>query len=973
VAGYRGQAARISRDDLSFVSFPGERLDRDRGTIACFVRLREPSAQRGNRTLLNIGGAQGTTVAVRENRLFWVILSPPLDWQAEEWHHLALTWQLNAGDPEMPFRYDAAIYLDGRCAARRTVPARPISAGTITLGCYPVPAYGRPQLFELAGDLDEFALHDRALSPGDVALAAGLGEPPATALPEPEQITIPRPYAGRRRMVSWGAGEGVRLGPGATTVIALAAEAPERERLAADELARYAERMTGERPTVVAPAEVTEDAPVVAVGRASAATLGLALPEDLGRDELYIEAVGHRAVLAGGDPDGVLNAVYETLERNGVRFYGPGEPGELVPARPALVIEHGRVRDRPWCDVRFLQPAAPSPARDEDNEWLRRNRLFVGRYSAAHRMVAPHLAEILPEGLFAEHPEYFGMDVHGVRNPPARNSLNPCTSNPDVARALAQRAIELLRETPDADYYGIEPIDGGGWCQCPDCRALDVVPENYTDRVCVLANQIAEAVEQAFPAQGKGVRFFAYQGYMYPPARTPLRADVQVQVTRGFPEMLAAWAEHCSNLQRWDYNGWRTFKWGPMPLSSLVYKARLQQQYGYRGWTDEQVSSLLRLGQPFPYIEAKLTWDPGRDVNELLDDFFPGYYGAAAAPMRRCFDLIEERTVTGQTSADNFTEHQNGIRLKPVNYGPAVWRQCLEWVAQAERLAADDPWALRHVRVARMTYLFADVARDAELAAQFVDEPDHAFHGYLAGRADANTAKLLEAVELSLQLGLTEVRGNSEPATPEAMLAMWGPLLGIDITPFRPLFAGPRIPAAEATADWELVFADDFERAELGEAWRVTDGDFRIENGHIAGRGAGLFIARPFPGDVRVEYEAWVTPQQTPCDLDAILCAPQLRPWRLGDGYLFQFGGWGNTVNCLFKGNTRLHTARVPAIVPGTRHQVSCERSGPWLRWSIDGAPVVEYQDPFEPLAGEYVGFYIDTAGQIDNVRVFGR
>ena len=39
----------------------------------------------------------------------------------------------------------------------------------------------------------------------------------------------------------------------------------------------------------------------------------------------------------------------------------------------------------------------------------------------------------------------------------------------------------------------------------------------------------------------------------------------------------------------------------------------------------------------------------------------------------------------------------------------------------------------------------------------------------------------------------------------------------------------------------------------------------------------------------------------------------------------------------------------------------------------IDGQTVADLQDAFKPLAGEYVGFYIDTAGQIDNVRVYTR
>jgi len=213
-----------------------------------------------------------------------------------------------------------------------------------------------------------------------------------------------------------------------------------------------------------------------------------------------------------------------------------------------------------------------------------------------------------------------------------------------------------------------------------------------------------------------------------------------------------------------------------MPLSCLAWKARLQEQYGFRGgWGDEEVASLLLMGQPFPYVVAKLMWDPGRDVNEILDDFFPGYYGAAAVPMRRCFDLLEDLAATNQSSYEDFIDHQSGIRFKPTNYPPSVWDQLLAWVDEAERLVADDPWALRHVKIARMTYLFSDVGRDAQLAEDYMFEPDHPFWGYIASRHERNAARLYEAIKLTLELGVTEVRGNAEPATPEAMLAVWAP------------------------------------------------------------------------------------------------------------------------------------------------------------------------------------------------------
>ena len=978
VPGRTGNAGRFTIADLSNIRLPGSNVSRDQGAMLVWVRLLRPSDARTFRTLLNVGGAQGVTLTLRDNRIFWLVLSPPLDWPAGGWHHVGVAWRPNSASAELPFRYDIALYVDGRAVATRTINQRPMPAGDITLGCYPVPEYGKPQLFELEGDLDDFALYDRWLSPAEVAGAADLSpqEAASASLPEPERVVVPRPYQGRRHGLTWPEGEGVSIGRGHPAQIILADDSTQSDRLAARELADYVKRMTGEELSTVAPGAAAEGVTRLVIGAGTARALGIDLPEDLAREELLISAEPGLVVLAGSEENGALYAVYELLERNGVRWYGPGEQGERVPEREAIFIPRGLQRDRPFSRMRFLQPAAPLMGMAaEINDWKRHNRCFVGGYSAAHRMIAPRMAEIMPESLFADHPEYFGMDVSGRRQPPSRNNLNPCTSNPDVVRIIQQEAVRLLGEHPEADYFGIEPIDGGGWCQCESCQALDAVPENYTDRVCTLANQIAEAVEAAFPGQHKGARFFAYQGYMYPPERVRLRDNVQVELTRAYPEMYEAWRGKCADFQRWDYNGWKTFKWGPMPLAGLAWKARLQEQYGFRGgWGDEEVASLLLMGQPFPYVVAKLMWDPGRDVNEILDDFFPGYYGAAAGPMRRCFDLLEDLAATSKSSYEDFVDHQNGIRFKPINYPPSVWDQLLAWVDEAERLVADDPWALRHVKIARMTYLFSDVGRDAQLAEDYMFEPDHPFWGYIASRHERNAARLYEAIKLTLELGVTEVRGNAEPATPEAMLAVWAPLLRVSVNPFRPLFGVPEEnQAAAPPGEWRLAFQDEFEREALGDDWVVTDGDFRITGGHVTGRGSGLFLTRPLPGDQRVEFEAWVEDDQTPCDLDAMLGVSRLAKWRLGDGYLFQFGGWGNTVNALFKQKTRLASAPEPSIRPGVHHKLLCERSGRSLRWVIDGQTVAELQDAFTPLAGEYVGFYIDTAGQIDNVRVYTR
>ncbi len=64
---------------------------------------------------------------------------------------------------------------------------------------------------------------------------------------------------------------------------------------------------------------------------------------------------------------------------------------------------------------------------------------------------------------FAQHPDWFAL-VNDQRRPPQM-----CTTNPEV---IARMVDYVLRGKED--IMNISPSDGGGFCECDRCRALDV-------------------------------------------------------------------------------------------------------------------------------------------------------------------------------------------------------------------------------------------------------------------------------------------------------------------------------------------------------------------------------------------------------------------------------------------------------------------------------------------------------------------
>lgn len=132
-----------------------------------------------------------------------------------------------------------------------------------------------------------------------------------------------------------------------------------------------------------------------------------------------------------------------------------------------------------------------------------------------------------------------------------------------------------------------------------------------------------------------------------------------------------------------------------------------------------------------------------------------------------------------------------------------------------------------------------------------------------------------------------------------------------------------------STGDWQPAFSDDFKRAELGADWKVLSGDWRLEDGWLAGRGT-ILCTRVFHGPQRLEYEARAAGPE-PCDLSAYLSCD-----AAGQGIFFGFGSARNTGSKLLV-NNELAAAHPRIITPGRIHRVSSRYENRRLQMHVDG------------------------------------
>ncbi|MBM4048113.1 MAG: DUF4838 domain-containing protein [Planctomycetes bacterium] len=284
---------------------------------------------------------------------------------------------------------------------------------------------------------------------------------------------------------------------------------------------------------------------------------------------------GRRIILlCGNDRVGTLYAVYEFLERLGVRWYGPGKVNEEVPAKLPEPLPDVSVQDWPKFRTRGFW-AWEDRGNPDFFDWMARNRmnlwtvdqsdlpnlkkrgllLTCGQHDITPRFLGPTSPypydhpqftgdEQKPRDpypvsrefrgdadgnkalTFAEaHPEWYGLR-DGKRMADLSANVNFCSSNLDAVHEMMKSYVQDLIDGRwrRADVCNFWTLDGGKWCACEDCAKLG----SPTDRNLLLVHALRTALKKAM-SEGRlhrniRVLFLAYADVVAPPTR-PLPPD----------------------------------------------------------------------------------------------------------------------------------------------------------------------------------------------------------------------------------------------------------------------------------------------------------------------------------------------------------------------------------------------------------------------------------------------------------------
>jgi hypothetical protein len=420
----------------------------------------------------------------------------------------------------------------------------------------------------------------------------------------------------------------------------------ERVQRAAVTLADYLKRSTGAGLKVVEEDAAGEAGPAdIHVGPTT-----VVRELDLGLDSLDADGFvlsfpeeGSAAVVICGPSDyGTQFGVYEFLERYvGVRWLFPGKLGEHVPPHATLGVPAVEVRDEP---AFFSRQMSGLRGRDQ-LAWAGRNRMH-GRIKFHHNLIKL----FPPETYTKTHPEFFPIH-NGQRFLPETNKMQywqPCYTAPGLVDEAVKNINAYFDAHPDAPSYSLGANDCGGYCQCDACMARIPGTDNflgnvdYSDLYYDWANKVIERVLKEHPDKYFGC--LAYSNVASPPRAVSVHPRMIPYMTydrmkwlvpeieKEGHEMTREWAAASPTLAWYDYI------YGGQYCVPRVWFHKMGDYYRFGfannvrcSYAEAYPSEDWREG-PKLYVSLKLLWDPSRDVDELLDEWYRCAVGPGAAP-----------------------------------------------------------------------------------------------------------------------------------------------------------------------------------------------------------------------------------------------------------------------------------------------------------------------------------------------------
>lgn len=446
----------------------------------------------------------------------------------------------------------------------------------------------------------------------------------------------------------------------AACVVVIADNAGKQVRGAADLLVDMVAESTGAKLPIVTRSKVGSAVNRIHIGPTGLVPTTSTHLDGLDDDGFVILPVdgkgnGRDLIIIGPTDWGTEFGVCEFLETCvGVRWLMPGKHGTHVPKKSSIVGPSELVRQSPAAFSRLFS-GLPNATQ---LTWARRNRMR-GRVKFHH-----HLLHLFPPETYAKtNPEFFPVRK-GERYLPdsnKRHGWQPCFSAPGIVKEAVKNIKAHFAAHPDETSYSLGVTDSGGHCECEECRAKDSGKRNFigirciSDRYFEWCNAVVTEVLDEYPDKWFGC--LAYRHVIEPPKRVKVHPRIIPFIT--YDRMKWARAEQREQGHRmtewWRKTcptiGWYDYIYGTPYLLPRVYFHEMAKYYRFgsrHGVRVHYAEAYPNWGEgPKLYVSLKLQWNPDRDIDALLKDWYTACVGAKAAKSLADYYALWEEFWTG--------------------------------------------------------------------------------------------------------------------------------------------------------------------------------------------------------------------------------------------------------------------------------------------------------------------------------------
>jgi len=439
-------------------------------------------------------------------------------------------------------------------------------------------------------------------------------------------------------------------------IVVVDAKAGPIEKEAANDLVKYIEMMTGAKPALANTPETIEAAwavttPVLIVGQQALLaddTVETALKNVakknpvLRADAIVLRRYGNKVLIAGNNDESNYYAVATLLRLWGCRWYLPSDFGECIPEVDTLRVGQINFTYAPPFEARNYW-IAWNGEQNGRIEFMRRNFMNQLGVAAGHSL-GDLTKELIPAGGSA-----FNVPIGEV--------------------ATAEHVAKKI----EADYTAGKTIslgmDDGIYsnesAKDKELRAglydKYMLTPTLTDNFMTLYNNVAKILQKKYPESKGRIAFMAYSNITIPPQREmvaekPIIAilapididpnhsmdDPKSPPRQEYREMMYRWAHVLQGrMTIYDYDQ-GMLVWRDIPNPSHYAFAKDIKHYRKAGILGMGTESRGAMATVFTnlYFRGQLTWNPDGNVNALLADFYPKFYGPAAKPMADYWNAI---------------------------------------------------------------------------------------------------------------------------------------------------------------------------------------------------------------------------------------------------------------------------------------------------------------------------------------------